>query len=64
MQPPPHSSVFEFQLDEKVDNSVALAKKHPALKNGLDYWCRVRDLQKIGDNIDDRENMGVFYEFF
>ncbi len=38
-------------LDEKVDNGAALAKKHPALKNGLDYWCRVRDIQKIGDNI-------------
>lgn len=38
-------------LDEKVDNSKALAKKHPKLKNNLDYWNRIRDIREIGDNI-------------
>ena len=38
-------------LDNKVDNGKALAKKHPSLKNALDDWCKVRDIQKIGDNI-------------
>lgn len=38
-------------LDEKVDNSKALAKKHPELKNALDNWCRIRDIQRIGNNI-------------
>ena len=38
-------------LDEKVDNSKALAKKHPELKNNLDYWNNIRDIREIGDNI-------------
>lgn len=38
-------------LDTKVDNSKALAKKHPELKNALDDWCKIRDIQRIGNNI-------------
>lgn len=38
-------------LNNKVDNSAILAKKHPALKSGLDYWNSVRDIRKIGDNV-------------
>ena len=38
-------------LDNKVDNGVALAKKHPELKNNLDGWCKRRDIKRIGKNI-------------
>lgn len=38
-------------LDNKVDNGVALAKKHPELKNNLDGWCKMRDIKRIGKNI-------------
>ncbi len=45
-----HKESQSFQ-DNKVDNSASLAKKHPELKNGLDYWCRIRDISQIGDNV-------------
>lgn len=38
-------------LDKKIDNSVALAKKHPELKNNLDYWCNMRDIRRVSDNV-------------
>ena len=38
-------------LENKIDNGAALAKKHPELKDNLDYWCKMRDIKKIGDNV-------------
>lgn len=51
-------------LGEKKDHGEALAKKHPELKDGLDRWCEMRDIRRIGDNLalamgvrDDRPNI-------
>ena len=38
-------------LDEKVDNGKVLAKKHPELKGALDDWCKIRSIQRIGNNV-------------
>ncbi len=38
-------------LSDKKDNGAALAKKHPTLKSGLDFWIQHPDIKLIGNNV-------------